>query len=489
MPIYLSKNLNENLEMIKRLCNNTADLNIRETEICGHKTAILAFEGMTSVSTDAEMIFKPLYDLKISEQASATQLFEHINNKIILGMDSSKIFDTDSLFKFLMSGFVVLLINRVDIGVCFGAQGFFFRSVSQPDSEVNIRGGQEGFVEPLRINMSLVRRRMKNPDLQMEILTVGNKSKTDICLIYLNGVVNKKLIEQIKQRISEAKMDIVLESGYLQGFLEGKPFSIFSEVGTTQRPDTFCAKISEGRVGIIVDGTPYSLIVPYLFSENFQSFDDYCHKAYYASFVRIIKYIAFGFTILFPGFYVAIATFHPELFPNTFLLNVSASVAQTPFPIVFEALIIHFVYEILKEAGLRLPRQIGHAVSIVGGLVIGDAAVRAGLIGAPMVMVIALTAISSFVVPSIYEPVSILRFVFIILGGTLGLFGLSIGVFAVLNNICALNNFGIPYMAPISPFSKIAFKDTFIRASWRKLMKSGGNINNLNGATENEQNN
>jgi spore germination protein KA len=488
LSFNLTNDLEKNIEMIKNECHQTSDLNCRKIEINGHKIAFLTFEGMTSSVVMSSMIIGPLNELKASESSKPQDLFDFINNKTIMGMESANIVDSDALFKVLMSGFLIIIIDGINIATSFGVQGFAFRSVSEPTSEVNVRGGQEGFIEPIRMNMSLVRRRFKSPDLKMEMITMGDKTKTDVCLVYLFGVVSPQMVDDIKNKLKAIKIDVVLESGYLQGFLEGKPFSIFSEVGITQRPDSFCAKISEGRIGIIVDGTPYCLIVPYLFSENFQSFDDYCHKAYFASFVRIIKYLALIFTVLLPGVYVAIATFHPELFPNSLLLNVATAEEITPFPIVFEAFIIHFIYEIMKEAGLRLPRQIGFAVSIVGGLVIGDAAVRAGIIGAPMVMVVALTAISSFVVPSIYEPISILRFVFIILGGTLGLYGISLGVVSVLINICSLSSYGVPYMAPISPYSKSAAKDTFIRASWKSLIKSRANINELNGVNQNDKN-
>ena len=294
-------------------------------------------------------------------------------------------------------------------------------------------------------------------------------------------MVAQELLRDIRRRIREIPTDIILESGYIQPFLDTDITSIFSNVGTTERPDTLCAKISEGRVGILVDGTPFALIVPYFFNENFQSIDDYTHRPYYAVFERWLKYLAFFFTILLPGLYVAVGTFHPELLPEALLLNVTAAEQDVPFPLVIEALLIHFIYELMREAGLRLPRPIGHAIGIIGALVIGDAAVTAGLISSPMVMVVALTALSSFVVPSLFQEVTIMRFGFIIIGGTLGIFGISLGLALMIVNLCSVNAYGIPSMAPESPFQMFAMRDVLLRAGWKKLGRKKLKIQNLPG--------
>ena len=391
------------------------------------------------------------------------------------------IFSCEEVFQFIMSGFVVILLDGLNKGIAFGMQGFNFRSISEPAGEVNERGSREGFTEPLRINMTMVRRRVKSPKLKFELFSVGKTSKTDICMVYMTDQVSQKLVREIRHRIKQIKLDLILTSGYIQPFLEGNPWSLFSDVGTTERPDTLAAKISEGRVAVLVDGTPFALIVPYLFSENFQSLDDYAHRSYFATFTRLLKYFSFVAAILLPSLYVAVGTFHPELLPHALLFNVAAAEETTPFPLALEAFIIHLLYEIMREAGLRLPRPIGHAIGIVGALVIGDAAVTAGLIGSPMVLVVGMTAIASFVVPNLYEPVSVLRFVFIIIGGTMGLYGVALGCMIILVNICSLNNFGTPYMAPISPFSLSAMRDTFIRTSFLKMEKKDAKLQDLKG--------
>ena len=295
-------------------------------------------------------------------------------------------------------------------------------------------------------------------------------------------VVNEISSDMRAAGLKKVKLRQVLNSGYLQYFLEPKGFHLFPNVGQTERPDTLCAKLDEGRIGVLVDGNPFVLIVPYLFSENFQTMDDYCSKPYYATLMRLIKYLAFGLAVLLPGLYVAIGTFHQELVPHALLFSIVAAEETTPFSLMVEALVIHFLYEIMREAGLRLPKAIGHAVSIVGALVIGDVAVSAGLIGTPMVLVVALTAISSFVVPNLHQPVSLLRFLLIVIGGTSGLYGISLAIAAVAVNAASMQNGGVPYLSPISPLNATSLGDTFVRKNTKWLSRHHITINHLYGS-------
>lgn len=477
----LTGNLLDDLVALRARYHNSADFLCREVELGGTRTALLMIEGMINLQTFSELLLEPLLNQDFGGHSSPEEIRRFVSEQSVLAADMTAVCTGEEVFRFIMSGFAVLLIDGLPGGIAFGLQGFNFRSISEPSGEVNERGSREGFTEPLRINMTMVRRRIKSPSLKFELLTLGRVSQTDLCLIYMTDKVNPRLLREVRSQLKRIKLDVVLTSGYIQPFLEGKPWSLFSDVGTTERPDTLAAKVMEGRICILVDGTPFALITPYLFSENFQSLDDYAHRAYFATFIRFIKYLSFLTAMLLPALYVAIGTFHPELLPQALLFNVAAAEEVTPFPLMAEALIIHLLYEIMREAGLRLPRPIGHAVGIVGALVIGDAAVTAGLIGSPMILVIAMTAIASFVVPSLYEPVAILRLVFILAGGFGGLYGVALACMIVLVNISALNRFGAPYMAPISPFSWKAMRDTFIRASFTRLQRRTANLEDLKG--------
>jgi spore germination protein KA len=469
----------ENMVIIQSKMKGSSDFNVRELEIGGVRVNVFLNEGMINIQTVNRSMVEMVQHF--SEGATAEDIYTFIETKMLFSHEVKDLYTFDELFKMMMSGFMIILIDGIDHAIALAAQGFAYRSISEPSSEINVKGSREGFTEPIKINMSLIRRRIKSDALRFEMLKLGEDSQTDICLAYMEDIVSKKLLQQIRYKLSHIRSKIVLDSGYVQPFLESVRGSLFSDVGYTERPDTVCAKIYEGRVAVLVDGTPFVLIVPYLFSENFQSIDDYNQKAYYGSFVRILKYLAFIITILLPGAYVAVGTYHPELFPPSLLFNIVSSQETTPFPMMVEALFIHFVYEIMREAGLRLPRPIGFAISIVGSLVIGDAAVTAGLIGSPMVMVVALTAISSFVVPSLQEPAAILKFAFILIGGTTGLYGIALGSAVVMVNACSLTAFGVPFLSPITPFSAYPMRDTFVRAGFKTLQEKDVTVDELNG--------
>ena len=291
--------------------------------------------------------------------------------------------------------------------------------------------------------------------------------------------VDKKMLENVVERLKNATLDTVLGSGYLQPFLDTKYSSIFSGVGFTERPDVLTAKISEGKICIIVDGTPNALIVPYLFVEHFHSLDDYLKRPYYATFIRVLKLVSFLFSVFLPGLYVAVCTFHQEIIPETMIFGITGQESRTPLPVMFEALFIHLIYEIVREAGLRMPKSVGHAISIVGALVIGESAVTAGILSAPMLIVVGLTAVSSFVVSTLYEPVAVLRFAFVIVGGISGLYGIMLCFTAVLINASAINPYGVPFTSPLSPTKLGAWRDLIVRASWKLMGKNRMEVNKL----------
>lgn len=481
----LTPSLQEKLVELRRQVDNSEDLVIRRFTASGVAMAVVGYETMFNLQTMTQLVLQPLTKVQL-DQPDPQLLLEWIRHDAVLGMEQNEVYTYGELFKMAMSGFIVMLVDGVTQAIAVGVQGYNFRSVSEPSSETNVRGSHEGFVEPVRINISLVRRRIKSTELKFEKMTLGERSSTDIYLVYMRDVVSEEMLLAIRRKLGRAKLNIVLNSGYLQPFLEGKPLSFFSGVGTTERPDTLAAKVSEGRIGILVDGTPFALVVPTLFSEYFQSMDDYAYRPYYTVFIRALKYVAFFGSMLLPGTYVGVVTFHPELLPSSLLFNLAASMESTPFPLMFEALFLMLLYEIMREAGLRLPQAVGHAVSIVGGLVIGDVAVRAGLVSTSMVMLVALTAISSFVVPMLYEPLMVLRFIFIIIGGMLGLFGLALAFAALMINLCALDSQGVPITAPVTPFQLYGGRDVLFRESWKYLGRRSLSVGNVPGTEEEE---
>lgn len=472
----LSKNLDANLfELQERLCG-TSDFVVREMRIGQSRIAILLCEGQFDLKAVGDILIDP-----ISKLDPETDLATWLRERSPLFNGYTETNEIETLFRFLMSGFACVLIEGCDICFIAGFTGFHFRSAGEPSSEMNERGSREGFVEPLRINISMIRRRIKNENLTFEIINKGTKSHTDIALCYIKGTVSLDILRTVKNRLDKIELEYILDSGFIEPFFEDKPTSLFSTVGTTERPDVLCGKLSEGRIGILVDGTPFALIVPHLFVEHFQVFDDYSHRPFFATFLRWIKYLSFFTCTLLPGLYVGITTFHPELLPSDLLLNIIASEQRTPLPMMLEALVIHLFYELMREAGLRLPRPVGHAIGVVGALVIGDAAVKAGIIGSPMVMIVALTAISSFVIPSLYEPTLILRFAFILAGGLTGLYGISVLTGIVLVNLCSLKSMGVPFLSPITPLKPAGLGDALFRRSWTNKRNRGVPVQDMSG--------
>ena len=464
----LTGRLDDDLVELRRQLDNSSDLIIRRAVVCGIPVALVGYENMFSLQVLTQLVIRPLAQLTM-EAPTGEKLLRWVREEGILGIQQLECRTMGEFHYLSMSGFVLLLIDGEPLAVALGVQGYSSRSVSPPSAETNVRGSREGFVEPIRTNLSMIRRRIKSPTLKFEAFSVGKRSHTDGFLVYMTDCVSPQLLERVRRQLAGATLDVALDTGYLQPFLEGKPLSFFSTVGVTERPDTLAAKVSEGRIAILLDGTPFALTVPCLFSENFQSLDDYAYRPYYAAFIRFLKYVAFLVSMLLPGLYVAVITFHPELLPSSLLFNLAASVESTPFSLVFEALLMQFFYEIMREAGLRMPQPIGHAVSIVGGLVIGDVAVRAGLVSTSMIMVVALTAISSFVVPMLYEPTTVLRLLFIVIGGYTGMFGVTLAFAALMMNLCTLSAGELPVTTPASPFSLYGARDLLFRLSWKEL--------------------
>lgn len=467
----LSGNLDENVEILKKEFDGSVDFTLKYFNFNNTRAALITIDGMIDKESLTLSVMNPIIQSDYPD-VKGMELFLYVEKSVLSAPEMNRVYTIEKILTALMSGFAVILMENCSISLSIGVQGFDTRGIDEPDTEVVQKGSKEGFVENLKTNTAMIRRRIRNPKLKFETLTLGNVSKTNICLCYIRGVVSEKILNEVKRRLDSVDLDTVLAAGYVVPYLEGKnDHSMFCTVGSTERPDTLCGKINEGRIAVIIDGTPVVLIVPYLFVENFQTMEDYSDRPYFATFTRWLKYIAFFIALLLPGFYVAIANFNPELFPEEVLSRVVGSISDTPFNLVTEMLLITFIYEIMREAGLRLPKALGHAVSIIGGLVIGETAVNAGLIGAPTLMIVALTAISSYVIPGLYAPIAILRLIFILAGGFFGIWGVVLLLCAILISICSKKSYGVPFASPVAPFSLFGMRDVLVRAGWKTLGK------------------
>lgn len=365
----------------------------------------------------------------------------------------------------LLQANVVVIADGNGLALLAELKGWPIRAIEESQSESSVRGPHEAFNESLRNTTAMIRRRLKNPRLKVEAMAIGSVSKTDVAIIYLDGTVDESVLQELHLRLDKILLDAVLESQYIEEFIEDSPWSPYPQVQNTERPDVVVAALLEGKIAIVVDGTPSVLIVPMTFWSGFQAPDDYYERAIYTTPVRWVRFVMLNLSIFLTPLYVALTTFHPQMLPTNLLISFAAARNGSPFPAVVEAFIMEFVFEGLREAGVRLPKAIGSAVSIVGGLVVGQAAVEAGIVSAPTVIVVATSGIASFSIPRYNLGFSyrILRFFVLLLAGLVGLYGISMSFLIILIHQVNLQSFGVPYMSPLAPRNSKQLLDVLLR--------------------------
>lgn len=466
----LSASLAANVAAIKDCLGSSPDVIIRQFLVGsdkGTKAVIVFIDGLADKALINESILRPLMvytRVTESDSLAPSDIVDFVATSMVTVGEVKRTRVVNDIVDAALSGETGLVIDGSREALIISSRGWETRGVEEPKTEVVIRGPREGFTETLRVNTALLRRKIRSRDLTFEIMKLGERTRTDVCIAYLKGVASDRLIEEIRRRLEGIVTDAILESGYIEEYIEDAPFSPFATVANSERPDTVAAKMLEGRAAILVDGTPIVLTVPMVFMESFQSPEDYYSRPYYSTLVRWLRFLAFAFSTLSPAIYVAFTTFHQELIPTPLLITMAAAREGVPFPAVIEAYVMGIVFEILREAGVRMPRPIGQAVSIVGALVIGESAVTAGLAGAPMVIVVAITAIASFAVPAQADVGAIMRLILTFLAGTMGAFGLGIGLLGFLIHLASLRSFGTPYLSPLAPLTTQDMKDVAVRA-------------------------
>lgn len=486
----LNSSLKENLEKIKKALGKSSDIVIREIQIGKNgfiKAGIIYTDGLTDTTSLQHIVMKALM-LEIQE-TNVNQKLVHepnlihvIKNSVLPGSQINDLTDFDVLFTSLLSGDTIFLVDGYAHGLVIDNKHWEERGVTEAASQTVVRGPREGFSENVRTNTALIRRKIKDPNLWVETKVLGTYTKTNIAIMYINGIVNEKIVKEVHTRLDRINIDGILEGGYIEELIEDSPNSPFPTIINTERPDAVAAALLEGRIAIIIDGTPFVLIVPALFVQFFQSPEDYYQRAYIASLVRFLRFIAYGIALLAPAVFIALTTFHKEMIPTALLMNLAQQREGVPFPAFIETLIVEIIFEILREAGVRMPRSIGPTMSIVGAFVLGSAAVEAGIITAATVIVVSITAICSYVSP-IYDisfAVRMLRFILMGLAASFGLFGIMVGLIGIVVYLCSLRSFGIPYMSPLAPFNLSDQKDTHIRLPIWKMTKRPRLINQQN---------
>ena len=461
MIILISKNLQENKDTLIELFNNSSDFVINEFVTLANTNVFVAYiNGLIDKDALNENILYPLMNELVSPM--------DIKNTIYI----SGIGECDSMDDAVMtitSGQVVLFHEGSEIAYMLNLCNYAKRAIVESASEQVLRGPKEAFIEDIFVNKTMIRRKIRNRNLVFDDYIFGEQTNTRVSIVYIDGIVNPDILAELKARLKKIKIDAVLDGHYLEEFIDDAPKSLLPTLYNTEKPDVAAAKILEGRIAILCDGSPNVMALPCIFVENLMTAEDYYVKPLYAIYFRVIRGLSFFVSIMLAGVYISLISFHQEMIPTKLLISIAGQREGVPLASFLEALLMIMFFEILKEAGLRLPKPVGQTVTLVGGLVIGQAAVEAGLVSAIMVIIVSASGITEFVNPALKQIVIIYRLILFVLGSAFGLFGVTCGFIILVLHMVSVKSFGVPYLYPIAPYDKEGMKDVLRRSPLKKL--------------------
>ncbi len=433
------------LKISKKIFSPETMVVTREFETLDNKRCVIYFsDGMVDKNAMNDFVIRPL---TMCEFKTTTQT---VQNQII---NFSEFKTSGNFFEFVspvFGGEALLAVEGVDVFFSLNTRFWPTRSVSEPPTDMVIKGPREGFNEDFQTCITLVKRRLKTPDLRFEAMKIGRYSQTNVALCYVDKVVGKALVSAVRKKLQSVNIDGVVDSSYLAGFLKDGKFSVVRGVGDTEKPDILVSRLLEGRVGVIVDGSPIVLTLPYVFLEDLQAPQDYYDVPHSATFSRILRLLSVTVALFAPGVYVASQLFHNQFIPLTLLLKIAGESASLPLSPSLEMLVTLFIFEILNQASLRMPKYVGMALSVVGALVLGDTAVQAGLISTPTILIVAISGIGAYTIPDQQSTISILRLIILLVGGTFGIVGIFCFGVGLVVYISSQSSFGVSLLAPFS---------------------------------------
>ncbi|WP_309120149.1 spore germination protein [Paenibacillus sp.] len=486
----LQPELDQTLRRIKETLGDSPDVTVR-TFPAGRephiRVAVVYMEGLTNQTFVNDFIERTLRLESVrfdpADAEARKRLYDEIVDNALSVGDSDSVADWDGMLRRLLSGEIVIFVDGYPSAIAGNVRGGERRGIAEPKTEVNVRGPKDSFNESLATNVSLIRRRLRSPNLWLETMGIGAVSETEVALMYLKGIAEDALVEEVRSRLNDIRIDAIIESGNVEELIQDRTLTPFPTVYNTERPDVVVGNLLEGRVAVLVDGTPNTLVLPTTISQFFKAAEDYYQRVEFAVFMRFIRYFSFFLLLVLPSVYIAVTTHHQEMIPTTLAINLLAQREGVPFPAFIEALIMEITFEIMREAGTRMPRAIGQAVSIVGAIVLGQAAVEAGIVTAMMVIIVALTGIASFATPGVTlsNSVRLVRFPLMVAAATFGFFGVIIAMILIVAHVTGLRSFGTPYFAPFAPFRLKHHKD----ALWRSTLKSMPARSRMSDAYEN----
>ncbi|WP_078410802.1 spore germination protein [Priestia abyssalis] len=477
---FFSASLYSNLEQLQNILGNNPDIAIRRfyIDIYNVDAAVVFIRGLADKEQIYEQILKSImldfrkHENFISEdRVIGSKIKEKMKDHVVTLTDVEELKNIEDCVMNIFNGETALLIDGVDTVLLLGTKKWPSRQIEEPVTEATVRGPREGFVENILMNISLIRRRIKDPNLVLDKYTIGRRSQTTVIVTYMKDITNDNIIQEVKKRLEKINIDQVPESGIIEQLIEDDPLSPFPQLVTTERPDRAASGLLEGRVAILVDGTPFVLLLPITISSILQGPEDYYERWFVGTLVRLMRFGAVIVSLFAPSLYVALVSYHPGLIPTDLVISIAGSREGVPFPSIIEALMMEVTIEILREAGVRLPKPIGQTVGIVGGLVIGEAAVTAGLVSPMMVIVVAVTAISSFSLPQygVAIAIRVLRFGMMLSAAVLGLFGIIMFAMVITIHLVKLKSFGVEYTSPFIPYRFKDWKDALVRFPTKTL--------------------
>ncbi len=466
----LSSSLEENIRLFKGIFEKDAVLRLRKIAVrssCSYDCALFYMDGMIKAELLNESVIRPLITSRAERREDS--LVGFISKQVLFAGETSVTDRVEDMLRSLLYGDTLLLVDGCTDAITINTKGWRTRGISEPEDERVLQGPREGFDEAALLNLAMIRRKLLTPDLCTELIRVGRRSDTPVFICYLDTLVNKRTLSELKKRIKKLDMDGILDSNYIAEQIRDHPRSLFKTCGSTERPDIVAARLLEGRIALVVDGTPVVMTVPYLFSENFQSDEDYYLNYAVSSVGRLLRFVCFFLSVSIPAVFIAATSYHKELLPTSLALTVAQLRGGVPFSAFWECILLIFVFEILKETGVRMPQSLGHALSIVGGLVVGQAAVEARIVSAPMLIIVALSGISGLMVPRLKGAVFYLRLIYVVLSALFGLYGYIAGITVTLIHILDLSSFGTSSTVSLDRASFQSLKDSFWRAPWGKM--------------------
>lgn len=468
--VKLSGNIDSDIALLKTIFSRDAVLRTREILIGGNWRCYAVFmDGMVNSASQGETVVEALIEACLPQTNFVS--CKYIADNILFANEVNETKNLPDMLRAILYGDTLLIVNGNKTALTINTKGWRTRGIKEPDSERVLQGPREGFDEAAMFNLAMIRRKLLTPDFCTELMRIGRRSDTMIFICYLDSLVDKSVLKELKRRLNKIDIDGILDSNYIAECIRDSKTGLLKTMGSTERPDVVAARLLEGRVALVVDGTPVVLTLPYLFSENFQSDEDYYINFTLASMARILRWICFFATISVPGVFVALVTHHFQLLPTHFAITVARLRAGVPIASATECIALILAFEILKEAGLRMPQNLGHALSVVGGLVVGQAAVEAGIISAPMLIAVAFSAIAGLMVPRLMGAVFYWRLFIVIACAFFGLLGYFVFVSLLTIRIFGIKSFGVDYTISFSNPSIQGLKDSFIRAPWIFMKK------------------